>query len=256
MIKEYKRPQTIEESLELLAQPDTLPLGGGTLLSRSGPGSVKVVDLQSLGLNHVRKKGNILEVGATVSLQQLLENEHAPDVLKTAIKLEAPLNLRNAASVAGTLVSADGRSTLTTVLLALDAKLTIEGGPQTEDGKRSMLVGLGEFLPLRPENLRGKLITSIEFPLNVKLAIEVVARTPADKPIVCAALAQWPSGRTRLALGGYGKAPLLAMDGTESEGLETAARNAFHESSDEWGSAEYRMDMAATLAKRCFEKFE
>jgi CO/xanthine dehydrogenase FAD-binding subunit len=52
-------------------------------------------------------------------------------------------------------------------------------------------------------------------------------------------------------LGGYGKSPLLAMDGTEAEGIETAARNAFHEATDDYGSAEYRMDVAATLAKRC-----
>jgi len=44
------------------------------------------------------------------------------------------------------------------------------------------------------------------------------------------------------------------MDGTEAEGVETAARNAFHEATDEWGSAEYRMDVAATLAKRCLER--
>jgi hypothetical protein len=43
------------------------------------------------------------------------------------------------------------------------------------------------------------------------------------------------------------------MDGTESEGTEAAARNAFHEATDEWASAEYRMDVAATLAKRCLE---
>ena len=96
--------------------------------------------------------------------------------------------------------------------------------------------------------------TSITIPLNVKLAFEYVSRTPADKPIVCAALAKWNSGRTRLALGGYGKSPILAMDGTESEGLETAARNAFHEATDNYASAEFRMDVASTLAKRCDEK--
>ncbi|HXQ37944.1 MAG TPA: hypothetical protein VN843_28310, partial [Anaerolineales bacterium] len=100
------------------------------------------------------------------------------------------------------------------------------------------------------------LITSFTIPLNVKLAFEYVSRTPADKPIVCTALAQWNSGRTRLVIGGYGTSPMLAMDGTEAEGLETAARNAFHEATDEWGSAEYRMDIAATLAKRCLENIQ
>jgi hypothetical protein len=88
----------------------------------------------------------------------------------------------------------------------------------------------------------------------VRLAFETVARTPADRPIVCAALAQWPSGRTRLALGGYGQAPLLAMDGNEPGGVETAVRNAFAEAGDEWASAEYRSEMAAVLAKRCSVK--
>jgi CO/xanthine dehydrogenase FAD-binding subunit len=164
--------------------------------------------------------------------------------LKTALKLEAPLNIRNTATVAGTLVSCDGRSTFVSTLFALDTKLELRRS--ADDSETS---NIGEFLPLRPRGL----ITAITLPLNVKLAFEYVSRTPADTPIVCAALAQWNSGRTRLVLGGYGKSPLLAMDGTEAEGLETAARNAFHEASDEWASAEYRMETAATLAKRCLE---
>ena len=246
MITNYYRPETLAEALELLKQPDALPLGGGTLLSQLKSVSTKAVDLQALGLNTLKKSGNNLEIGATVTLQQLLESKHASDSLKIAIKLEAPLNIRNTATVAGTLIATDGRSTFTTALLALDAKLTLQ--PDDES------VEIGNFLPLRGNKMPGKLITAITIPLNAKLAFETVARTPADKPIVCVALAQWPSGRTRLALGGYGKAPLLAMDGTESEGLDAAARNAYHEAADNFGSAEYRMDMAATLAKRCFEK--
>lgn len=247
MITAYHRPKTLEEAISLLAQPNRIPLGGGTLLSKPQSDSVEVVDLQSVGLDSIQKQGNNLEIGATATLQGLLENEACPDALKSALKLEAPLNLRNLATVAGTLVSCDGRSTFATVMLALDAKIgqTLLGDSKTE----TQLLNIGEFIPLRPRGL----ITSITVPLNVKLAFEYVSRTPADKPIVCAALAGWNSGRARLALGGYGKGPLLAMDGTEAEGLETAARNAFHEATDEWASAEYRMDVAATLAKRCLE---
>ena len=250
MITAYHRPKTLEEALSLLSQPNRIPLGGGTLLSRPQSDSVEVVDLQSLGLDSIKKSGNNLEIGATVTLQQLLEFEYCPDALKSALKLEAPLNLRNAATVAGTLVSCDGRSTFATVILALDAKIeqTILDNSKIE----TRLSNIGEFIPLRPRGL----ITSITIPLNVKLAFDYVSRTPADKPIVCAALVQWNSGRTRLALGGYGKSPILAMDGTEPEGLEAAARNAFHEATDEWASAEYRMDVAATLAKRCLENIQ
>jgi CO/xanthine dehydrogenase FAD-binding subunit len=244
MITTYHRPQSLDEALTLLAQPNRIPLGGGTLLSKPPEDTVEVVDLQALGLDSITKSGNNLEIGATVTLQELLESVHCPEALKSALKLEAPLNIRNSATVAGTIVAGDGRSTFATVLLALDAKIEIRYS--SDDSRAS---NLGEFLPLRPRGL----ITSITIPLNVKLAFDYVSRTPADKPIVCASVAQWNSGRTRLAVGGYGRAPMLAMDGTEPEGIETAARNALHEAADEYGSAEYRMDVAATLAKRCLE---
>jgi CO/xanthine dehydrogenase FAD-binding subunit len=245
MITTYHRPQSLDEALTLLTQPNRIPLGGGTLLSKPTTDSVEVVDLQALSLDSINKSGNNLEIGATVTLQQLLESAHCPEALKSALKLEAPLNIRNTATVAGTLVACDGRSTFATVLLALDAKQEIH--KSTEELQVSMM---GEFLPLRPRGL----ITSITLPLNTRLAFDYVSRTPADKPIVCAALAQWNSGRARLAFGGYGKAPMLAMDGTEAEGVETAARNAFHEATDDYASAEYRMDTAATLARRCLSK--
>jgi CO/xanthine dehydrogenase FAD-binding subunit len=243
MIKTYHRPTTLDEALTLLSQPDTVPLGGGTLLSHASTDPVSVVDLQALGLNRVHKKGNNLEIGATVTLQQLLESEHCPEALKTALKLEAPLNLRNSATVAGAVVTGDGRSTFACALLALDAKITVIS-------VQSSVINIGEFLPLRSRGL----ITQITIPLQAKFAFEYVSRTPSDKPIVCAALAQWSTGRARLAVGGWGKSPSLAMDGTEAEGLDFAARNACHEGTDDWGSAEYRMDAAATLAKRCSEQ--
>lgn len=242
MITDYFRPQTLDEALALLSRPNTLPLGGGTLLSGLRADPVSIVDLQALGLNRIHKQGNTLEIGATVTLQQLLESEHCPPALKSALKLEAPLNLRNSATVAGTLVVADGRSTFACALLALDAKITVISN-------QSSVISVGEFLPLRARGL----ITQITIPLNAKFAFEYVSRTPSDKPIVCAALAQWTGGRARLAVGGWGKSPSLALDGTEAEGIEAAARNACHEATDEWGSAEYRMDVASTLAKRCWE---
>jgi CO/xanthine dehydrogenase FAD-binding subunit len=266
MITAYHRPQTLDEALALLSQPNRTPLGGGTLLSHLKSDSVEAVDLQALSLNTIKKQGNNLEIGATVTLQQLLESEHCPETWKSALKLEAPLNVRNSATVAGTLVACDGRSTLAAILFALDAKIEVKSINKFELMEMEMesrppkpqvsALGLGEFLPLRLDQIRGKLITALSVPLNSKLAFDYVSRTPADKPIVCAALALWNSGRIRLVLGGHGKSPMLAMDGTEAEGIETASRNAFHEATDEWASAEYRMDVAAMLAKRCLESVQ
>ena len=246
MIVEYHRPESLEAALELLARPGmvTVPLGGGTVLNQPLPDPVAVVDLQALGLNTLEEKGKKLYIGATVTLQQLLDFEIAP-ALKTAIRHQATYNLRQVATIAGTLVATDGRSPFATALLALGAELTLLPADEVQN--------LGDFLPLRATRHLNQLIIQIAIPANVKFAYEYVARTPADLPIVCAAVAQWPSGRTRLALGGYGSAPLLAMDGPEPDGAEAAARGAYHEAGDQWASAEYRSDVAATLARRCLD---
>jgi CO/xanthine dehydrogenase FAD-binding subunit len=146
-------------------------------------------------------------------------------------------------------LSAHGRSPLATTLLALDAVLDV-----ARSGAAGEQIGLGEVLPLRGEKLRGRLVTRLLLPLNARLAYESVARTPADQPIVCAAAACWPSGRTRLALGGFGPAPVLALDGPEAQGAEDAARSAYSDAGDEWASAEYRREMAQVLTRRCLQQ--
>lgn len=244
MITEYHRPRTLNEALQLLSQPNTIPLGGGTKINSPlfKGRDFAVVDLQALDMKHISKNGYALEVGAAATLQQLLESADAPTALQQAIRQEASLNIRNAATVAGALTACDGRSPFATAMLALDAKIEIR-----YSNAESRTLNIGEFLALRPAGL----ITLVSIPLNAKFAYEQVARAPKDVPIACAALAQWKGGRARLALGGYGASPLLAMDGTEAEGIEAAARSAFHEANDPWASAEYRMDVAAVLARRC-----
>jgi CO/xanthine dehydrogenase FAD-binding subunit len=253
MIKEYHRPTTIDEALALLqrSDPPTVPLAGGSVLNRaSTPGEFAVVDLQSIGLDGFQARGNSWELGAMLTLQRLLERLQtdrtgpAEGLLK-AIQHEAAYNLRQVASVVGTLVSAAGHSPFATAMLALEARLTLLPGDEE--------ITLGDLLPVRRERLERRLITKVAIPANVRLAYEYVARTPADRPIVCAASAQWPSGRTRLALGGFGFAPTLAFDGGEAAGLQDAARSAYRDAGDEWASAEYRAEITAVLAGRCLE---
>jgi CO/xanthine dehydrogenase FAD-binding subunit len=245
MIIEYHRPKSIEEALNLLGRSDplTAPLGGGTYLNRPVMQEVAAVDLQALGLDNLDRRGNMLDVGAMVTLQNLLEYPQLSETLAHVIRREVSFNLRQVATIAGTLVAADGRSPLTTALLALDAVLTI----LPEDER----LALGDLLPFRAERLRGRLITQVSIPLQLRLAYQDVARSPSDLPIVCVAVAAWPSGRTRVAIGGYGQSPLMVMDGTEAEGADIAARDACSQAGDEWASAEYRQEVAGVLTRRC-----
>ncbi len=252
MIIEYHRPTTVEEALALLSrtQPETVPIGGGSALNRLIDRPVAIVDLQSLPLSGIESRGSELELGASLRLQTLADEiaiSSLPGlaVLKQVLLYEASYNLRQVGTIAGTLVSCDGRSPFVAAMLALDAFLVLEPG--------SELVGLGELLPLRKERLSRRLITRFRIPTNVRLGFDYVARSPTDLPIVCAAVGLWPSGRTRVVLGGFGEAPVLAMDGSDAEGAEAAARSAYEGAGDQWGSAEYRQEIAGTLTRRVLQ---
>ncbi|MBW8009878.1 MAG: hypothetical protein FVQ83_01370 [Chloroflexi bacterium] len=247
MILEYHRPDTLEQALALLARsnPTTLPMGGGSVLNAPSDEEVAVVDLQNLGLNVLKLKGNKLNLGAALTLQGLLDNPDIPDALSKAIRHEATHNLRQVATIAGTLVVSDGRSAFTSCMLALDAQLILEPGAEE--------LGLGDLLHMRTEKLPGRLLTQIVIPMNVKLSYDYVARSSADLPIVCAAVTQWPSGRTRVVLGGYGSAPTLALDGPQADGWQEAVQNAYGQAGDDWASAEYRSEISAVLSARCLE---
>ena len=250
MIVEYYRPKNLTEALALVDNPKTKTvfMGGGSAIDRYNTEPFAVIDLQDLGLNTLRTKGSTLEIGATASLQALYEQSQIQKSLKNAIYREASLNLRQVATVAGTLVASDGRSPFTTAMLALDASITLIHGEER--------INLGDLLALRAKILNSKLITKITIPLNVQLAYQYVARTPADLPIVCAAVARWPSGRTRVILGGSGETPILAMDGPERGGEQISAADAYSQAEDQWATAEYRQEMAQVLVKRCLSRLD
>ena len=252
MIVEYHRPKSITEALNLLSNQNilTLPLGGGTILNRPSSEIIGVVDLQELNLGGYQIHNQIIELGATLTLQELVDTPDLPENLYKTVKLEANYNIRQSATVAGVLVAADGRSPFATMMLAMDAILCCASLLPGEETLR-----LGEVTPLGMKQLRGRLITKIKIPLNIRLGYEYVARTPADLPIVCVAIVRWPSGRTRLALGGFGQVPTLAMDGPQADGADLAAQSAYSHASDQWASADYRSEIARILTRRCLEQF-
>ncbi len=244
MILEYYRPKDLSEALNLLSkkEPLAIPLGGGTTLSHGETSPVVVVDLQDLPLDQITRQGSHLKVGSTATLQELYLHADTPSALADVLRHEATLHIRNQASLAGSLVTADGRSPLATALLALDARLVIEPG--------SKKINLGDWLPKRARRNRQELIVEVEIPLQAALGFDMVGRSPEDRPVVCVAVGEWPSGRTRVALGGTGDEPILAMDGPEKNGAEAAVEYAYANTSDAFASGEYRSQTAVVLVKR------
>ncbi|WP_041454811.1 FAD binding domain-containing protein [Anaerolinea thermophila] len=250
MIIEYHRPETLEDALALLSRtfPRTLPLAGGSYLSRHANEDIAVVDLQKLGMDFVEVTDRGLSIGATTRLQSLVDHPDLPQWLRQSAHRETSANLRRMQSLAGTLVTSSGRSVLGTSLLAADARLQWLPGEEEKS--------LGDYFALREHWNQGILIRSIFVHTKVKVAVDWVARTPRDLPILVVAVARWQSRRTRIAVGGFGKTPLLVLDGPEPGGAEVALRSVLKQSDDEWASSEYRMDVGEKLLRRLLKLLE
>ena len=264
-LTEYHKPATLDEALKLLRRTrvKTVPLAGGTSLIPEAARDVQaVVDLNALGLSYVQtsevsENFGSLEIGATTKLQTLADHDsvraYAGGVLAAAILDSASRHTREAASLAGSIVSAPGNSPLVTVLLALDARLMLRRGRSTKAEEVTLA-----YWSDQPRSL----FLSVQLPAlpaGAQVAYEKVARTPADQPLVCvAARATVQAGQltdVRLALGGVDRKPImLAPPDGSIEQLTQAALAPLNPHSDYFATAEYRREMIGVLVKRVLSR--
>ena len=151
--KTYFRPDDLKTALALLQRPDmhAVPLAGGSWLvprlrtDVDLPGSLAaevdaVVDLADVGLNTVRLEGSPgngwLHLGATTPLTDLVDGEAcqtiAGGLLAEAARREGAVNLRNVATVAGSVLAAESSSELLLALLVLAADAIVVDGDGDE----------------------------------------------------------------------------------------------------------------------------
>jgi len=246
MIIEYNRPANEKEALSLLNRdlPRTLPLGGGTILSKSKE-DIAVVDLQLLGLNQIKENPDHLLIGSMTTLESMLNRFGKTSAIGRAILIEAGKNIRGMATLGGALCSNAGRSALLTVLVALNVDLVWKPGDRVVD----IVTWLGD----RRSAHYGKYIASVRVPSNVKIEFESIGRSPLDQPVICCAISKAASGGVRIALGGFGETPVLAYSGSTEGNFLKGVDDCLKNSTDEWASAEYRSEIGAKLALRIMD---
>ncbi len=236
-VSAYWRPATLEDALHLLERPRAVPLGGGTKLNAlSLDRPVEVVDLQSLALGGIDQLDDArVRLGATSTLQEVADDERLPQVLREAARRDHPSVLRAAATVGGTVASADPDSELLAALLAHEASVTLA----SPHGRRAFELGA---LLADAALLRGRLITAVTIDPRGVASAARTGRTPADRSIVAAVARRAPDGERRLVLTGVAATPVVVAD---IDHLEPPA--------DFRGSSEYRRALAVTLAARVLE---
>jgi CO/xanthine dehydrogenase FAD-binding subunit len=235
-ISQYHRPSTIDEALALLSRTDvrTRPIGGGTsLVGEEIPIEIEVVDLQLACPDSITDAGDAVKIGAMARLQDLVDDPLVPPLLRELALREGPNTLRNAATLGGTIASADPESELLAGLLVHKAGIAISGRGGTSE------VSLPELLA-DPSLLSNGIIVSISVAKGGTTAAARTGRTPADTSIVAAVGRSTASGNL-LAVTGVASTPIL---------VTRAEIDSLNPPSDFRGSPEYRRGLAQTLAAR------
>ncbi len=130
-LKEYARPQSIDEALGFLSRGDVeMKLyAGATSLAFSRPAVERVIDLTRLPLSHIEKTKEFLEIGALTSIRDLerhpLVQSFCGGILRQACDRLASTPLRNLITAGGNLLGGFPWSDLPVALLTLDAELRI-----------------------------------------------------------------------------------------------------------------------------------
>lgn len=274
---EYVSPGSVEEAIDLLARhrEEARILAGGQslvpLLSYRLAAPRVIVDINRLALGGVRVEDGRLRLGALTrhaTLEESGEIARACPVLSEAASLIGNVRVRTLGTLGGSLAHADPAAELPMVMLALGARLTLEGR-----GDRRT-VPLAEFFAgyltttLRAEEL----LTEVEVPVmaGTGYAVEEFARRPGDFALVAvtALVSSDRRGRVeeaRVALAGVGPTPVRALAAEDllrgheptPERLGRAAaiaREAISPESDAFASAAYRRHLAGVLARRALAR--
>jgi carbon-monoxide dehydrogenase medium subunit len=280
--KEFHTAASLAEAHELARRksPRTAVLGGGTWLVGEAPKEIEaVVDVAKLGLNRIETPGSHVRIGAAVTLQTLVEHplfgmagsSAGLRIIGIGAEAMSGLNIRNRATIAGAICTADSASPLVTALLACDADVVTYGVRPRDEARQHevfQVLPLSGFITYSGALLaQGAVLTEIRVPVpspDTQSRFERVGRTPKDYPIVCAAaqLAQLGGigGNVRVAAGGMTAKPMRLK--RIEFGLEKKNINEFIDAElnaelgeitffgDYLGSAEYRRDVARTLIRR------
>lgn len=197
-----------------------VPVAGGTDLFVQRPDHLCTCDLHFLGGDHdlcgIRLESGNIVVGAATTVEELKGSTLFHDTFPTweeALRLVSSTLIRNRATLAGNIVNASPIGDLTILLLALDARLTIQG----KDRERhipldSFYRGYKEF-----DLTEGELITTVTIPLPPPGSLfnfeKVSRREYLDIAGVNTAMLVEKNGerisKARISAGGVGPIPML-----------------------------------------------
>jgi aerobic carbon-monoxide dehydrogenase medium subunit len=167
---EYVRPESLEQALAELSDPDARVLAGGhsliPMMKLRLARPSRLVDLAGLGLGGVELDGSTIRIGAMTTYDELLSatSVPVPAALRECAAAVGDVQVRNAGTVGGSLAHGDPASDLAAGVIATGATLVV----RSLDGERELAA---------EEFFVGPFTTSLD-----RQDVLVEVRVPADEP--------------------------------------------------------------------------
>ena len=256
-IREYKRAESLEEAWQLNQKKPNRILGGMIWLKMETINVGTAIDLSGLGLDTIEETEEGFSIGAMVTLRQLEQHPglaaYTHGAMREAVRHIVGVQLRNLATVGGSIYSRFGFSDVLTMFLAMDCDVELYKGG---------ILPLQEYAQ-RPYD-RDILVRLIVKKTPMQLYYQSVRNSQTDFPVLTCAAAKLADGSIRAAIGARpGKAVLYTAAPEAGETAEEfAARFAAEVKADIKtesnlrGGAEYRRHLAGVLTKRAVCRLE
>lgn len=252
-IRQYVRAESLEQAYTLAQKRNNVVLGGMAWLKMSSRNVGTAIDLGGLGLNKIEETEESYLIGAMTSLRALERHEGLNEMTHFAVaeslKGIVGVQFRNTATVGGSVWARFGFSDVTTILMALEAKVELY--------HRGVMT-LEEFA-LLPRTERDILVRVIVPKGARKICYLSQRNTKTDIPVLtCAAVQR--NGEVFAVVGARPRNPEVYRDnaGILSGGITEESARAFGEAVAEkatFGSncragKDYRGKVAAVLVRR------
>lgn len=253
-IREVRQVDSLEEAWTLNQKRLNKVLGGMIWLKMETLNVGTAIDLSKLGLNRIEETATEFKIGCMTTLRQLEThaglNTYSEGAVKEALHHIVGVQLRNMATVGGSVYGRFGFSDVISVLLAMDTYVELYKGG---------LISLGDFLQMPYDN--DILVHIIIKKETAKFFYQSVRITQTDFPVLTCATAQTATG-LRLVYGARPAKPLL-LSGCEalcqpliaagSEQIVAYAAAHVPTESNPRGSAVYRKHLVKVLTRRALQ---
>ena len=242
MIEQFLKPASVDEAIRLKSQykDEAVFMAGGSKLNATPTRTDKkvAISLAGLGLNEIKEQDGQLHIGATATLQQLIDDPRIPSALREAAGFIYSRNVRNQATLGGEICARQDEAVLVPVFLAMDARVLCADGQTVE---------LESFLG----GAHDSLVLTLVLPDPARpCATRKIARSAGGLTVLSAAVALGENGQC-IAVEGVVPRPVRLRE-VEKKGLaevplELAVSEAVAPQEDARGSVAYKRYIAGVV---------